>query len=155
VRQPDKQPVFSKKTLKVYEFLQSESTLVVSTKDADGRVHSAPLFYSIAENLDLVWISSAKSRHSVSIGIEPDVAIAVFRSTFEWRKIVGVQMHGTCSIIAGAERKPILEAYCLRFQLGSVSSFAIARSLVYRFHPHWVRFIDNQKRFGYKLELDL
>ena len=62
-------------------------------------------------------------------------------------------MHGFCSIVEGPERSPILDAYRSRFQLGTVMSFAVSTSLVYRFRPQWVRYIDNQKRFGYKFEL--
>jgi uncharacterized protein YhbP (UPF0306 family) len=150
---PEQKHVAGDKIRKVYEFLQSESTLVLSTKGADGAVHSTPLFYLVAENLDLMWLSSVDSRHSQSVRVEPNVSVAVFRSTFEWRKIAGVQMHGLCSIVDGPERSPILDSYCSRFQLGSVLSLAASRSLVYRFRPQWIRYIDNQKRFGYKFEL--
>ena len=142
-----------KKILRIYKFLQSESTLVLSTKGADGTVHSTPLFYVVEENLDLLWLSSAGSRHSRHINGEPQASIAVFRSTFEWRKIIGVQMHGQCSIVHGSERSPVIHAYCSRFQLDTVLSFSVSRSLVYRFRPQWVRYIDNQKRFGHKFEV--
>ena len=151
--QSSRQPAGAGKIRKVYEFLQSESTLVLSTLSAGAAVHSTPLFYSVAENLDLMWLSSADSRHSQSVRVEPQVSIAVFRATFEWRKIAGVQMHGFCSIVEGPERSPILDAYRSRSQLGTVMSFAVSTSLVYRFRPQWVRYIDNQKRFGYKFEL--
>jgi uncharacterized protein YhbP (UPF0306 family) len=155
VHQEGKRRVSGDKIRKVFEFLQSESTLVLSTKNAEGAVHSTPLFYLAAENLDLMWLSSADSRHSASVRVEPNVSIAVFRPTFEWRKIAGVQMHGSCSIVENAERAPILDAYCSKFQLGTVLSLAVSRSIVYRFRPQWIRYIDNQKRFGYKFELVL
>jgi uncharacterized protein YhbP (UPF0306 family) len=155
VKQERKQRVSVDKIRKVYEFLQSQSTLALSTRGADGAVHSTPLFYLAQENLDLMWLSSADSTHSASVRVEPNVSVAVFRSTFEWRKIAGVQMHGLCSIVEGVERVPILDAYCSRFQLGTVLSFAASRSIVYRFRPHWIRYLDNQKRFGYKFELVL
>jgi uncharacterized protein YhbP (UPF0306 family) len=143
------------KIRKVHEFLQSESTLVLSTKGADGAVHSAPLFYLPAENLDLMWLSSGDTRHSEHVRVEPRVSVAVFRSTFEWRKIAGVQMDGQCSIIDGSERSPILDAYCSRFQLGTALSFTVSKSLLYRFRPRWIRYIENQRRLGYKFEIVL
>jgi hypothetical protein len=139
----------------VYDFLQSESTLVLSTKNPDGLVNSAPLFYSVTENLNMMWLSSEDTNHSKSVRMDPRASVAVFRSSFDWRKIAGVQMHGLCSIVEGADRTPILDAYCSRFQLGSVLSCAVSRSLVYQFRPQWIRYIDNQKRFGYKFELVL
>jgi uncharacterized protein YhbP (UPF0306 family) len=145
----------AEKIRKVFEFLQSESTLVLSTRDKSGAVHATPLFYLVTDNLDLLWLSSPSSAHSKAVLLEPHASLAVFHSTFEWRKIVGVQMHGTCSTIKGSERTPILDAYRQRFQLGTALSLAISRTVVYRFRPHWVRYIDNQKRFGYKFEFVL
>jgi uncharacterized protein YhbP (UPF0306 family) len=141
------------KIRKVYEFLQSQSTLVLSTVGAGGAPHATPLFYTVAPNLDLIWLSSASSSHSQSVTLDPQVSIAVFRATFEWRKIAGVQMRGLCSIVESPERSPSLDAYSSRFQLGTVPSLAISISTVYRFRPQWVRYIDNQKQFGYKFEL--
>lgn len=140
---------------RVYDFLQSESTLVLSVRDADGAVHSAPLFYFVAENLDMLWVSSDDSRHSTCLGAQPLTSVAVFRSTFEWRKITGVQMEGTSTTVYGPERLSLVQAYCARFHLGPVLSLAASRNTLYRFQPRWVRYIDNAKRLGYKFELTL
>lgn len=140
---------------RVYEFLQTESTLVLSVRDAEGGVHSAPLFYFIAETLDLFWVSSDDSRHSVCLMSQPNTSVAVFRSTFEWQKIRGVQMEGTSTPVDGSERSSLVQAYCARFHLGPVLSLAASRSTLYRFQPRWIRYIDNAKRLGYKFELSL
>ncbi len=128
---------------------------MLSTRGADGAVHATPLFYLVTGDLDLVWLSSPKSKHSESVLVDPQVSLAVFHSTFDWQKIAGVQMHGNCSTIGGPERSTILDAYCARFQLGTALSFAVSSSRLYRFRPHWIRYIDNQKRFGYNFEIAL
>lgn len=140
---------------KVYDFLQSESTLVLSVTDKDGKAHSAPLFYFVAENLDLHWLSSADSRHSRCLISEPRSSVSIFRATFDWRKIVGVQMEGLSAVVAGPERSSLVQAYCTRFELGMVPSLVVAGSTLYRFRPQWIRYIDNDKHFGYKFELSL
>jgi uncharacterized protein YhbP (UPF0306 family) len=139
----------------VYEFLQGESTLVLSTKGGDGAVHATPLYYTVAENLDLMWLSSRESAHSEALLVEPRAAVAVFHSTFEWREIAGVQMHGVCSTVEGGERSAIVDVYRARFQLGTVLSLAVSMSVVYRFRPRWIRMMDNRERFGYKFEMEL
>jgi uncharacterized protein YhbP (UPF0306 family) len=139
----------------VYEFLQSESTLVLSTLGDDSLPHSAPLFYLVSHPLDLFWLSSADSAHSRNLRTTPAASVAVFRSTFQWQQIAGVQMRGLCSVVDENDRPGILSTYCKRFQLGSLLSLAIARSKLHRFRPNWLRYTDNHKRFGFKFELDL
>jgi uncharacterized protein YhbP (UPF0306 family) len=138
---------------KVYELLVSQSTLVLATRDEQGMVHAAPLFYLVQENLDLYWLSSADGLHSWNVVTVPHVAVAVYRSTFEWRKIMGVQMRGVCGVVDGPERAGMVDAYRERFELNSVLAFAIGRSTLYRFRPQWVRYIDNHERLGYRFEL--
>ena len=157
--EPQKAPTRSstqqEKISRILSFLQAESTLVLSTVGSDGAVHSAPLFYSVDESLRLAWISSPNSTHSQSLLIQPRSSIAVFRSTFQWQQIVGVQMHGVCSTVEGPDRSPILDAYCSRFNLGAAFSLLISTSRVFLFKPGWVRYLDNQKRLGYKFEIVL
>lgn len=148
-------PPAARKLRKVSEFLASQSTLVLSTRSEDGSIHATPLFYLPQDNLDLIWLSSPRSLHSRSLRIEPRASLAIFHSTFEWRKIAGVQMHGVCSLVEGAERSLMVDAYCARFELGAVPTLAISRSCVYRFRPQWIRYIDNRKCFGYSFELTL
>jgi uncharacterized protein len=152
---PGRQRAQTERIRKVFDFLQSESTLVHSVRDAEGTVHSAPLFYFVSENLDLFWVSSHDSRHSICLLSEPRTSVAVFRSAFEWKRITGVQMEGAAAAVDGPERSVLLTAYCARFHLGTVLSLAAARNTLYRFQPRWIRYIDNAKRFGYKFELTL
>lgn len=139
----------------VYRFLQQESTVVLSTCGPDGRAHATPLYYLVAENLDLYWISAKSSRHSQNLITNRRVSAAVFRATFEWRKIVGVQMEGECAEAEERERALSLPAYRERFQLGALFSQAIALGTMFRFRPRWLRYIDNSKRFGGKFEIEL
>lgn len=139
----------------VHQFLQSQSTLVLSTIAPDGKIHSAPLYYLATENLDLYWISSRRSAHSQHIATNPSASAAIFQSTFNWREIAGVQMQGICSIAERHERAQHLKRYLERFQLNSLASFGIARATMYLFRPQWLRFTDNRKRFAQRFELDL
>ena len=147
------------------ELLAAESTLTLSAVAADGQPHAAPVFYlpatlpeaggpvSLSPGcLDLVWLSSPSSLHSACLHADPRAAAAIYRPTFAWRQIAGVQMHGHCSVVDGQERAALLPRYCGRFQLGSILSLAIRRSTLYRFRPRWVRLLDNRRGFGWKQE---
>jgi uncharacterized protein YhbP (UPF0306 family) len=143
--------------------LEGESTMVLSVVDAEGLAYAAPVFYVTgapvdtvgAEQLDLLWLSSADSVHSLALSADPHVAVTVYRPTFAWREIAGAQMRGCCSIVEGAERQAILVRYCQRFQLGAVLGLAIKAGTLYRFRPEWVRLVDNRQGFGWKAEFVL
>jgi uncharacterized protein YhbP (UPF0306 family) len=139
----------------VYRFLQKQSTFVLSTVGEDGAVHSAPLYYLPTPALELYWLSSRSSRHSMDIQQNTQASAAVFQPTFEWKQIAGVQMRGSCSLASEQERALHLNAYCERFHLGSILSAAISQATMYRFIPHWIRYTDNSRHFGYKFEIEL
>ena len=140
---------------KVYEFLQTQSTLVLSTRGAEGEVHSAPLFYLVTEGLELLWLSSADTQHSRDLLAEPQAAVSVFRPTFAWREIAGVQMRGVCQTVDNLEREALVVGFRERFGLGDEFASVIAGSRLYRFRPHWARLIDNMQGFGSKVKLEL
>lgn len=142
---------------RVLELLESQSTLTLSVTDTAGHPHAVPLFYipgagPAPGHLDLLWLSSTSSLHSVCLEANPQAAVALHRPTFVWREIAGVQMHGVCSTVTGPERQAALQRYCERFRLGTVLGLAIRQSTLYRFHPTWVRLTDNQESFGWKAE---
>jgi hypothetical protein len=144
-------------TLKaVASLLRSQSTLALSTADADGQPHATPLFYLTGDDFLLYWFSSPSSLHSRNIAVDPRAAVSIYVPTEHWKEICGVQMSGVVSKVADrALRREISRAYRERFHLGNVFRVAIAKSALYRFCPHWIRYLDNTKRFGFKVEISL
>ncbi len=133
--------------------LKSQSTLTLSTADGDNAPHAAPLFYLYGDGLRLFWLSDPKSRHSRNLGRDPRAAVSVYRETSDWRKIRGVQLRGSVSIVSDpARREKIVDSYKRHFQLSARFEAAILRCTVYCFEPAWVRYLDNTKRFGYSVE---
>jgi uncharacterized protein YhbP (UPF0306 family) len=140
----------------VERFLRSQSALALGTTAADGSPRTAALFYLLQEDLRLYWFSSASSEHSRNLKRDAAASVSVFRNACDWRRIRGVQMRGTVSVVSGrAQRRPIAELYTERFQLGTLFHLGISRSTLFCFRPSWIRYIDNSKRFGYKFEVSL
>ena len=84
----------------------------------------------------------------------PRAAVAVYRSTTNWRQIRGVQMRGMVSRVTELrQRRALIHAYCERFKLGTAFRLVIRRSVLYAFRPDWIRSIDNATGFGSRLEL--
>ena len=142
----------------VRSFLESQSTAVLATADAEGAPHCTPIFYLPArtpnpDDFDLFWVSSAGSQHSRNIAARKQISASVFQATFEWRQIAGVQMRGVVSEASHGVCEAVLERYKERFELGTGFSAALAIARLYVFEPRWLRFTDNSRHFGYKFEL--
>lgn len=146
---------WQKRIDKVAEFLRAQSTLVLATATAPELPRATPLFYLPGEELDLYWLSSTHSRHSANVVEHAQAAVGIFAPTFAWREIVGVQMEGAVTVVEGEARKPWLKLYSERFHLGMVLSIAMQQSTLYRFRPHWLRYSDNRRHFGYRFEIEL
>jgi uncharacterized protein YhbP (UPF0306 family) len=134
--------------------LSAHSTMALATTDESGEPCVAPLFYIPDQELNLYWLSSAKSQHSRNLRLNPEASATVYRQTEKWQEICGLQMRGGVEIVTEREQRNVLvKSYCQRFSLGSVLRLAIRHSTLYVFRPRWFRYIDNTRRFGYRFEL--
>jgi hypothetical protein len=134
--------------------LAEETTLALATSGEEGEPAVAPLFYLADEELSLYWLSSESSAQSENLAGTPRAAVAVYRSTTNWRQIRGVQMRGMVSRVTELrQRRALIHAYCERFKLGTAFRLVIRRSVLYAFRPDWIRSIDNATGFGSRLEL--
>jgi general stress protein 26 len=140
----------------IERLLHGQSTVVLSTVNADGTPHATPLFYLAGDELEIYWFSAASSQHSDNLARDCKVAVAVYASTEHWKEICGAQMRGTVKKITDrALRREVTKRYCDRFHLGRIFRVALARSSLYVMQPSWIRYIDNSKRFGYRSEITL
>ena len=140
----------------IAQFLHGETTLALATVTREGSARVAPLFYLLQEGLNLYWFSSESSEHSRNLEQNRPAAVSVYRHTAEWKQIRGVQMRGTVSALPDRSvRSSIGKAYTERFHLGKRFAAAISTSILYRFQPDWVRYIDNSRRLGYHFEVSL
>ncbi len=140
----------------VRELLESESTMTLATVGEDGNPYVAPLFFLLRDDLTLYWLSSADSRHSIHLRARPQAAVAVYASVNRWEKIRGAQMEGLVSEVSDPQRRrEIIASYRRRFRLGVLLSVAIRQSTLYAFHPTWIRYLDNSKGLGYRVEMEM
>lgn len=140
----------------VEAFLRSQNTMTLSTCDESGWPQATPLFYIVDEDMRLYWVSSLSSAHSHQLAREPRAAVSIYRPTDDWKKICGVQMRGDVTrVVPKQKRKTITDVYCSRFNLGIFFRPIISRSALFYFIPSWIRYIDNERQFGYKFELIL
>ena len=89
----------------IHSFLAAQSTLALATVNADGTPTTAPLFYVSDEELNLYWLSSPRSRHSVNLSERPNVAATIYPTVWEWQEIRGLQIEGQASAIENEDRQ--------------------------------------------------
>jgi uncharacterized protein YhbP (UPF0306 family) len=134
-------------------FLATQSTLALATVDAEGRAQVAPLFFVSDSALNLFWLSSISSRHSLNLAARPAVAATVYAETWTWQAIRGLQIEGNAWHVDHAgQRAAILDSYRRKFELTPQFDALIAASGVYCLQPGWIRWLDNSVSFGYRAE---
>ncbi|MCB9453500.1 MAG: pyridoxamine 5'-phosphate oxidase family protein [Anaerolineaceae bacterium] len=137
-------------------FLETQSTLTLATVDDDGTPRAAPLFYVSDDDLNLYWLSSPTSRHSLNLGAHPQVAATIYPAVWAWTAIRGLQIEGIAGIVTGSEhRESILACYQQKFNLPPDLNAIIEQSTLYTLRPTWIRWLDNSVSFGFKAEITL
>lgn len=141
---------------KVEEYLAKHSTITLATVNAEGRPEAAALFFAMEDDGSLIFVSSAKSRHSLNIAADGRAAVTAQGEAWDWKDIAGVQMEGEAHLIpAGPGRERAWEVYRAKFPFVAEFEADVSRSEFYRFVPKWIRLIDNRVGFGYKEEIRL
>lgn len=137
-------------------FLEAQSTLALATTNADGQPETAPLFYISDEALNLYWLSSPGSRHSINLTARPRVAAAVYPAVWAWQDIRGLQIEGQARLVADERvREQMLRRYLDKFLLPASFDAQIEISGLYLLTPAWIRWLDNSVSFGHRVEISL
>jgi uncharacterized protein YhbP (UPF0306 family) len=141
----------------VSAFLAVCRTATLATADRDGRPHAACVQCVADPRWRLAWVSAPGSLHSKHLMDRPDCAVTIYGHDDRPEHIHGVQMHGTATTIEGDDRAAALELYRGKFPFVVDEPFASAidKQGVYRFTPTWLRWIDNRRGFGWKIEQGL
>jgi len=138
----------------ILSFLATQSTLTLATVNDQGQPLAASLFFVAAADLNLYWLSSPTSRHSLNLETNPGAAVTIYKPTWTWAEIAGVQMEGEArALAAGVEWAAAGKIYRAKFPFVREFEAEITRSTFYIFTPRWVRLVDNAPGFGHKQEM--
>ena len=147
------EPLTNEQRETVRAFLRDHSTLALATVNAEGQPEVAPLFYVSDDALNLYWLSSPKSRHSVNLAANQYVAATIHPAVWGWQDIRGIQIEGIATTVETEdEREALLTLYRAKFNLPPELDAQITASTLYRLTPTWIRWLDNSVRMGYKAE---
>lgn len=142
-------------------FLATCRTASLATVNADGQPHAANVQYAHDAGWCLHWVSSPGSEHSRHLAANPRAAVTIYAHRDEPELIHGLQLHGRVDQVTAHgqdEWHDVWERYTAKFAfVNSMPQLRVAaeKQRFYRFRPTWLRWIDNRKGFGWKVEKTL
>lgn len=145
----------------VRAILAGEKALTLATC-SDGAPWAAAVYFA-PDGFDLIFYSSASSRHCRDLALNPACAAEAHPDAASWRDIRGIQMEGTAMPVSGAAGKArALACYLAKFPFarelmrspGEMGKLA-AGAVPYRFRPSLIRYQDNSLGFGTRFRMDV
>lgn len=143
----------------IHSFLMTSKTATLATVAADGSPCACNVQYAVDEQLRLYFVSSDKSLHSRNILHDGRVALTVYAHDDRAQNIHGVQLRGHAEALEKADDCNLAwDVYIAKYEFAAaLPKFReiLEKETFYRVTPSWLRWIDNRKSFGWKLEKDL
>jgi uncharacterized protein YhbP (UPF0306 family) len=145
----------------VLDYLQTHNTMTLATCSVDVP-WAATVFYA-SNDLRLYFFSVPDSRHGQNLAANPRIAVTIQEDYRDWRKIKGIQLEGTATVVDGlAERAKAMTVYASKYPeiiklfTNPESGFFYQAFLKVKFYciiPERLFFIDNEQGFGKRQEL--
>jgi uncharacterized protein YhbP (UPF0306 family) len=121
--------------------LDASTLCAISTVAERGRAHVNTAYFAWTADLDLVWLSHPRAKHSQNVRRNGSVAIAVFDSAQSWGKPDhGIQVLGSAE---ETEDEDLEAVYAARF-----ADYRRGRFSAYRFYvcrPRRVKLFDERE----------
>lgn len=138
-------------------FLATCKTASLATVDMHGNPFAANIQYAHDNHWRLYWVSSMSSAHSLNLDHKRDAAITIYAHQDSPEKIHGLQLRGRAKMLDGGRLDEAYKLYAGKypFVTGPPYDKAMKLQLFYCFTPTWLRWIDNRKGFGWKVEKTL
>jgi len=143
----------------VRAILAGEKAMTLATC-SDGAPWAAAVYFA-PDGLDLIFYSSASSRHCRDLALNPACAAEAHPDAASWREIRGIQMEGTAIPVSGSAGKArALACYLAKFpfakelmrsprEMGKLAAGAVP----YRFRPWLIRYQDNSLGFAARFSM--
>ncbi len=145
----------------ILSYLESHNTMTLGTCAANTP-WAATVFYA-SDGFRLYFFSAPDSRHCQNLALNPRVAVTVQEDYHDWRKIKGIQLEGSVSLVDSILEKGKAMAIYGRKYPDVIKVFtnpaheafyqAFLKVRFYCVSPERIFYIDNEKGFGKRREL--
>jgi uncharacterized protein YhbP (UPF0306 family) len=137
-------PVAAARIVTLARRLLDASTLcAIATVAPSGRAHVNTAYFAWGRDLEIVWLSDPRARHSQNLRGNSSVAVAVYDSTQTWgQSDRGIQLFGTARATAGRLSQEKAGIYRKRFPDYEGPEFGAYQ--LYRFRPRGIKVFDER-----------
>jgi uncharacterized protein len=145
----------------ILSYLKEHNTMTLGTCAGDVP-WAATVFYA-SDELRLYFFSVPDSRHCQNLAANPRVAVTIQEDYHDWRKIKGIQLEGTVTLVDSLVAKAKAMAVYARKYPEVIKLFtnpdsglfykAFLKVKFYCVIPDKLFFIDNEQGFGKRQEL--
>jgi len=140
-----KRPVAASRMAKAAQRLLNASTLcAIATVAPDGGAYINTAYFAWSPELDLVWLSDPRAKHSRNVHADGRVAVAVYDSSQSWGKPDrGIQLFGSAREADGVDADDAERVYANRFPEYRERGLSGYRFFV--FHPSRLKLFDERE----------
>ncbi len=138
-------PVAASRMAKAARLLLDASNLcAIATVASDGGVYINTAYFAWGAELNLVWLSEPRARHSHNVRAGGAVAIAVYDSNQSWGKPDrGIQLFGSAweaDAASSADAETVYANRCPGYRRRGLGSYRL-----YIFHPSRLKLFDERE----------
>jgi uncharacterized protein len=145
----------------ILSYMESHNTMTLGTCAAE--VPWAATVFFASDGLRLYFFSAPDSRHCQNLAANARVAVTIQEDYKDWRKIKGIQLEGTVTLVDSlGEKAKAMAAYARKYPeiiklfTNPTSGGLYKAFLKVRFYcvvPERIFYIDNEQGFGKREEL--
>ena len=142
------------------DYLATHNTIILATQGEDGQ-WATPVFF-VNRGFKIYFLSEETSIHSRNLRQNSLMAAVITEDYGDFRKIQGIQLKGHAYLVTSLKEAAVaLASYLIKYPaakhvLQTPTSFkGVSKARWHCIVPEFLRFTDNSRRFGERLELRL
>lgn len=129
------------------------SAMSLATVDGQGLPYAANVYVAPDERLRLYFLSNPESAHVQHLLRQPTVAMTAYAPIRMWQRVRGIQMRGQCEPLPDDQFAAAWAIYVGKYPHINEIHEQIRTLRFYRLTPRTLRWIDNSRHFGFRVDL--
>lgn len=134
-------------------FLKDVSVMSLATVDDEGLAYAANIYVASDEAFRFYFLSNPQSAHVQHILHRPEVALTAYAPIRTWQQVRGVQIRGRCLPVPADRFAHVWGIYVGKYPHINEVRHQIQTLHFYRVVPDRLRWIDNSRHFGFRVDL--
>jgi uncharacterized protein YhbP (UPF0306 family) len=126
-----------------HALLDASTLCAIATVSSGGRAHVNTAYFAWTSDLQVVWLSERRARHSRNLRADATAAVAVYDSHQTWGEADrGLQLFGSAHELEGPRAIDAARIYEERFPAYRPTDFNTYR--FYAFRPHRIKVFEER-----------